>query len=104
MGTSCNGSQADGASVCDVRQPVGEADMNAWWWVLIGLVAWFGVSLAAGLILGSVLRRASQAREVLDAGTVETPAGHEKPPQNGQSPRDGPRAALAPPPGPPGRV
>jgi len=67
--------------------------MNAWWWVLIGLVAWFGVSLAAGLILGPVLRRASQAREVLDAGTGETPAGHEKPPQNGHSPRDGPRAA-----------
>jgi len=67
--------------------------MNAWWWVLIGLVAWFGVSLAAGLILGPVLKRASQAREALDTDPGEAPAGREKPPQNGHSPRDGPRAA-----------
>ena len=67
--------------------------MNAWWWVLIGLVAWFGVSLAAGLILGPVLRRASRAREALDADPGETPAGREKPPQNGHSPRDALRLA-----------
>jgi hypothetical protein len=81
------------ASVGDVPHPGGKADMNAWWWVLIGLVAWFGVSLAVGLFLGPVLRRTSRAQEALDADTGETPAGREKPPQNGQSPRDGPRAA-----------
>jgi hypothetical protein len=61
--------------------------MNAWWWVLIGLVAWFGVSLAVGLWLGQVFRRSSQAREALDAQAGETPARREEPPD------DGPRAA-----------
>jgi hypothetical protein len=61
--------------------------MNAWWWVPIGLVAWSGVSLAVGLWLGPVLRRASQAREALDAHMRATLAGHKEPPQ------DGPRAA-----------
>jgi hypothetical protein len=71
--------------------------MNTWWWVLIGLVAWFAVSVAVGLFLGPVLRRSSQAREALDAQTgeaeaphaqtEETPAGGEKPPQNGHGPR-----------------
>jgi hypothetical protein len=61
--------------------------MNAWWWVPIGLVAWSGVSLAVGLWLGPVLRRASQAREALDTLMRETLAGHQEPPQ------DGPRAA-----------
>jgi hypothetical protein len=35
--------------------------MNAWWWVAIGLIARFGVSLAVGLLLGRVFRRFSQA-------------------------------------------
>jgi hypothetical protein len=61
--------------------------MNAWWWVPIGLAAWSGASLAVGLWLGPVLRRASQAREALDAQTGETLAGHQEPP------KDGPRAA-----------
>ncbi len=41
--------------------------MGAWWWVLIGLAAWSGVALAAGLLLGGVFRRCSQARDALDA-------------------------------------
>jgi hypothetical protein len=67
--------------------------MNVWWWVPIGLVAWFGVSLAVGLFLGPVLRRSSRAREALEADMGETPARRESPPQNGHPPRDGPRAA-----------
>jgi hypothetical protein len=61
--------------------------MNAWWWVAIGLAAWFGVSLAVGLWLGRVFVRSSQAQEALDAQMGETPAGRQEPP------RDGPRAA-----------
>jgi hypothetical protein len=67
--------------------------MSAWWWVLIGLVAWSGVSLAVGLLIGPVLRRSSQAMEVLDAQMEETPPLREEPPQDEQPPRDGPRAA-----------
>jgi hypothetical protein len=64
-----------------------EADMNSWWWVLIGLAAWFGVSLAVGLMwLGPALGRSARARDALDAQAGETP-GREK------SPHDGPRAA-----------
>ena len=98
-GTSCNGSYADGKRpACNVPSAEGWAAMSAWWWVLIGLAAWFGVALAVGLILGPVLRRSSQAREALDAqlGRMgETPDGREGPPQGGQPrpPQDGPRAA-----------
>jgi hypothetical protein len=57
--------------------------MNAWWWVPIGLIAWCGVSPAVGLWLGPILRRCSQARDALDARESGTPAGREKPPQDG---------------------
>jgi hypothetical protein len=67
--------------------------MSAWWWVAIGLVAWFGVSLTVGLLIGPVLRRSSQAREALEAQMEETPPRREEPPQDGQPPQDGPRAA-----------
>ena len=58
--------------------------MDALWWVPIGLVVWFGVSLAAGLWLGPVLRYCSQVREVLDARTRETLAHAQGPPPNGR--------------------
>jgi len=61
--------------------------MNAWWWVAIGLVAWFGVSLAVGLLLGGAFRRCSQARDALDAQAGVTLAERQEPPQ------DGPRVA-----------
>jgi Kef-type K+ transport system membrane component KefB len=57
--------------------------MNTWWWVAIGLIAWFGVSLAVGLLLGRVFRRSSQVREALDAQERETPAERQEPPQEG---------------------
>ena len=40
--------------------------MNPWWWVPIGLAAWFLVAIGVGLLIGPVLRRSSQARESLD--------------------------------------
>ena len=49
------------------RPPRGEAELNAWWWVAIGLAAWFVVSLVVGLLLGPFFRHSSQAREALDA-------------------------------------
>ena len=55
--------------------------MNAWWWVLIGLVAWFAVSVAVGLWLGPVLRRCSQAREALETRMGEMPARLQEPRQ-----------------------
>ncbi len=61
--------------------------MNAWWWVPIGLVAWIGVSLAVGLLLGPVFKRSAQAREALDAHVEEILAEPQEPPE------DGPRVA-----------
>ena len=57
--------------------------MDAWWWVAIGLIAWFGVSLAVGLLLGRVFWRSSQAREARDAQAGEAPAERQEPPQEG---------------------
>ena len=62
--------------------------MNTWWWVAIGLVAWFGVSLAVGLLLGRFFRHSSQVREALDAQAGEALAERQEPPQ------EGPRVAL----------
>jgi hypothetical protein len=59
--------------------------MNAWW-VAIGLIAWFGASLAVGLLLARGFRRSSQAREALDAQERETLAGP-------RAAQDGPRVA-----------
>ena len=46
--------------------------MNPWWWALIGLAAWFGVSLAVGLWLGPVLQCCSLAREACDGYAGDT--------------------------------
>ena len=56
--------------------------MDALWWVPIGVVVWSGVSLAAGLWLGPVLRYCSRVREAVDAHTRETLARAQSPPQN----------------------
>jgi hypothetical protein len=61
--------------------------MNAGWWVAIGLAAWFGVAVAAGLLLSGFFRRSSQARDALDAQEQKTLA------ERGVPPQDGPRAA-----------
>ena len=44
----------------------GGENVNAWWWVPIGLAAWCLVAVVLALCIGPVLRRASQARESLD--------------------------------------
>jgi hypothetical protein len=45
--------------------------VSLWWWVPIGLAAWFLVSLAAGLCLGPILRRSAEAREAMERQFVE---------------------------------
>jgi hypothetical protein len=55
--------------------------VNPWWWVPVGLAAWFLVAVVAGLLIGPVLRRSSQARESLLQKPEET-AGEGGPPQN----------------------
>jgi hypothetical protein len=47
--------------------------MNPWWWVPIGLVAWFLVALAIALFVGPLLKRSSQAREALERQSGEMP-------------------------------
>jgi hypothetical protein len=50
-----------------------EVDMNAWWWVPIGLATWFAVAVALGMCLGPVLRHCAQAREALDPQIAPDP-------------------------------
>jgi len=54
--------------------------MDPWWWVPIGLAAWFLVALAIALCIGPVLRRSSQAREALEQQFRETPNEPDEPP------------------------
>ena len=67
--------------------PEGGRRMSAWWWVLPGLAAWLGISLAVGLFLGRVFRHAAQARDEQDAQAQQRLAERQDPPQ------DGPRVA-----------
>jgi len=62
-----DGSDSLGRNPAQVQDYLAGAAMNAWWWVPIGVVAWCGVSLAVGLLLGPVLRRCSQAKQALAA-------------------------------------
>ena len=50
-----------------------------WWWVPIGLAAWFLASVVIGLWIGPVLRRSSEIRESLDQQVAEISGGHSKP-------------------------
>ena len=53
-------------------------NMNAWWWVPIGLAAWCLVAVVMALGLGRVLGRASQVRESLDRQVMELPDGDDR--------------------------
>ena len=55
--------------------------MDLWWWVLIGLAAWFLVALGIALFIGPVLRRSSQAWEALDQQLGEIPGKLHEPPR-----------------------
>lgn len=55
--------------------------MNPWWWVPIGLAAWFLVAIVASLLIGPVLRRSSQARGSASQ-EPEEPSGSGEPPQD----------------------
>ncbi|HET9974281.1 MAG TPA: hypothetical protein VFQ68_39020 [Streptosporangiaceae bacterium] len=41
--------------------------MNPWWWVLIGLAAWFLVAIVAALLIGPVLRRSARSARIQDS-------------------------------------
>jgi type II secretory pathway component PulL len=45
--------------------------MDAWWWLPIGLAAWFAVSLVVGLLLGPFLKSCSQAWETQAEPTAD---------------------------------
>jgi flagellar biosynthesis/type III secretory pathway M-ring protein FliF/YscJ len=53
--------------------------VDPWWWVPIGLAAWFLVSIVAALCIGPFLRRCSQAREPLDQELEELSDNREPP-------------------------
>jgi hypothetical protein len=55
--------------------------VNTWWWVPIGLAAWFLVAIVASLLIGPVLRRSSQARGFASQ-EPEEPSGAGEPPQD----------------------
>ena len=57
--------------------------MNSWWWVPIGLAAWFLVAIAVGLCVGPVLRRSREAWEALAHQLAESD-GHHQPPREQQ--------------------
>ena len=54
--------------------------MDLWWWVLIGLAAWFLVALGIAVYIGPVLRRSSQAWEAIDQQLGEIPGKPHEPP------------------------
>jgi hypothetical protein len=55
--------------------------MDMWWWIPIGLVAWFAVATAVALLLGQVLKSCSRAREAQDYHLAKILALPRKPPK-----------------------
>jgi hypothetical protein len=49
--------------------------MNGWWWVPVGLFAWFAVAVAMGPLVGRVLRRSAQASQSVRFAVERTPKG-----------------------------
>ena len=41
--------------------------MNPWWWVPIGLAAWFLVAIVVALLIGPVLRRSARSAQIQDS-------------------------------------
>ena len=53
--------------------------MDMWWWVPIGLAAWFLAAIVIATCIGPVLRRASKIRESLDQQFAEISDEHGSP-------------------------
>jgi hypothetical protein len=68
--------------------------VNSWWWVPIGLAAWFLVSLAAGLCVGPILRRSAEARDAIERQFAKPDVHHQPPQDERQASRDGERTAA----------
>jgi hypothetical protein len=47
--------------------------VNPWWWVPIGLAAWFLVSIVAALLIGPVLKRSARSQDSLRPEPERTP-------------------------------
>ena len=45
--------------------------MNPWWWVLIGLAAWFLVAIVAAMLIGPVLKRSARSARIQDSRRPE---------------------------------
>ena len=41
--------------------------MNPWWWVPIGLAAWFLVAIVVALLIGPVLKRSARSARSQDS-------------------------------------
>lgn len=61
--------------------------MDAWWWIPVGLVAWFAVAVAAALFLGPVLRNCSRRREALSRKWRDQPGSKNRFRIGSRSPR-----------------
>jgi hypothetical protein len=55
--------------------------VNPWWWVPIGLAAWFLVAIVAALLIGPVLKHSTRIRDSLSREPEET-SGERKPSQD----------------------
>ena len=64
--------------------------MNPWWWVPIGLAAWFLVAIVAALLIGPVLKRSAHAARIQDSLRPEP----EKTSDEGEPPEVERRASL----------
>jgi hypothetical protein len=73
----------------------GGRNMDMWWWVPIGLAAWFLASVVIALCVGPVLRRSSQVREALDQQSAAMSDGHGRRGMSGTPLRNGRAQAQA---------
>lgn len=62
--------------------------MNPWWWVPIGLVAWFLIATVAALLIGPVLKRSARIRDSIGPEQKETNPEPEKAPDKRKSSQD----------------
>jgi hypothetical protein len=56
--------------------------VNPWWWVPIGLAAWFLVAIVAALLIGPFLKRSARIQDSLRPPGLEETSGERKPSQD----------------------